>query len=298
MSSRLVPRLAVCWLLAVPSAFAADTEVVAKMGELELSAQQLKKIIADAQSNNAASPSLSPVDLDRLARTELVRRALLAEAKAKSWDQRPETVTQLERAREQALVQSYVNGLARPPAGYPSEAELAAVYDASKPSLAVPRQFRVAQIFLAVPKDADKAAAERIEARAGELAGKARTRPAEFAELARQHSQSAESVERGGDMGWLTDGQIVSEIRAALDKLPVGAVSAPVRTTQGWHVLRLLEDKPSAVRPLAEVREALVRAMRMRKAEENERQHLDELLARTPISVNEIVLSRLQAANK
>lgn len=282
-------------LLTPTLSFAQAGEVVAKMGQYELSSEQLRKV-AEAQSPVAGSPSLA--DLDRLARTEIVRQALLAEARAKGWEKRPEAVMQMERAREQALVASYINNLARPETNYPSADEVAAVYETNKAKFAVPRQFRVAQIFFAVARDADKATAARIETQAADIGGKARARPAEFAELARKHSENAESAARGGEMGWIADGQLVPEIRAALDTLPAGGVSKPVKTAQGWHILKLLEGRPATVRPLAEVRDSLVQAMRLNKAEENERAHIEQLLAKAPLTVNEIALAKLQGKTK
>jgi len=45
-------------------------------------------------------------------------------------------------------------------------------------------------------------------------------------------------------------------------------ISAPIRTSNGWHIVRLSDRKPSSVRALPEVRDQLIAGMRLRKAQE------------------------------
>jgi peptidyl-prolyl cis-trans isomerase SurA len=63
---------------------------------------------------------------------------------------------------------------------------------------------------------------------------------AAFPVVARQFSQHP-SAATGGDMGWINEGQLASELNAALAKMDVGAVSDPVRSTGGYYVLGLRE---------------------------------------------------------
>lgn len=127
-------------------ALAQADEVVAAFGGVEMRLSDMRKLLA-AQPPLAREQLLaSPAALDRAVRTELFRRVLAAEARAKGWDKRPEAIERMERAREQALVSSYVDGLARPAADYPSEEDVRTAYEANQAELTVPRQYRIAQI--------------------------------------------------------------------------------------------------------------------------------------------------------
>ncbi|MFN3883895.1 MAG: peptidylprolyl isomerase [Rhodocyclaceae bacterium] len=68
---------------------------------------------------------------------------------------------------------------------------------------------------------------------------------ADFAELARLHSQDI-SAAKGGDLGWLYPGDTVPEFERAMDALKVGEISQPVRSPFGWHLIQVLERKEAA----------------------------------------------------
>jgi peptidyl-prolyl cis-trans isomerase SurA len=63
---------------------------------------------------------------------------------------------------------------------------------------------------------------------------------ADFAELARVHSEDA-SNSRGGDLGWILPGDTVPEFERAMNALKPGEISEPVKTPFGWHLIQVLE---------------------------------------------------------
>lgn len=270
--------------------------VVARMGGIEVRASEVNKILDAQNATTRGEIFKSPDALDRVVRTELIRRALLAEAKAKAWDKHEDVIQLLERAKDQILVSSYVNSIARPEPGYPVEADLKAAYEANKVGLIAPRQLHLAQIFLALPANGDKAANDSVQRKAEDIARKATEKNAEFGALAHKFSEHKESADKDGDMGWAAEDQIVPEIRAAASVLNMGEVSKPVRTAQGWHILKLVDSKATSLRLFEEVRDALTQALRQKKAEENEKKYLDALLAKTPINIDEIALGHLHGS--
>src|SRR5690606_35490539 len=208
---------------------------------------------------------------------QLVYKSVLAEARQKGWDKRPELQPLIERARDQVIVQSYVGNVARPDDNYPSEEELKQFYEANKAQLQAPAQYQIAQIFLPAPAGADKAKADEAEKKIKDLGARLSKAPNDFAKLARENSAHKESAEKGGEIGWVGEDQMVAEIRSVAVKMNKGDVSQPVRTSAGWHIIRVLDKKPPTVRPLAEVRGRLVAAMRQRKTQEGERTYIEAL---------------------
>ena len=65
---------------------------------------------------------------------------------------------------------------------------------------------------------------------------------ADFAALAREHSQDGSSKE-GGDLGWATPGRYVPEFEQALNALKPGDISEPVVSRFGVHLIQLLERR-------------------------------------------------------
>ncbi len=61
----------------------------------------------------------------------------------------------------------------------------------------------------------------------------------DFAELARLYSNDL-SAAKGGDLGWLYQGDTVPEFEKAMDALKVNEISEPVRSPFGWHLIQVL----------------------------------------------------------
>jgi len=60
----------------------------------------------------------------------------------------------------------------------------------------------------------------------------------EFAKLAREFS-TCPSKAKGGDLGWFTAGQMVKPFEDAVKKMAIGAISDPVSTQFGFHVIKV-----------------------------------------------------------
>lgn len=61
----------------------------------------------------------------------------------------------------------------------------------------------------------------------------------DFAELARSNSQDTLSAARGGELGWVNQGDTVPRFEAAMDKLAIGEISKPVQSRFGWHIIQV-----------------------------------------------------------
>ncbi len=79
---------------------------------------------------------------------------------------------------------------------------------------------------------------------------------ADFAELAREKS-TGPSGPSGGSLGWFGEGMMVPSFEAAVKTMEPGAVSDPVQTQFGWHVIKLNETRKTEAPALETVREEL-----------------------------------------
>src|SRR5262245_33647239 len=126
----------------------AGADVVARLGTSEFSSAAVADYVRSLDSNVRKQALNDPQLMDRLIGAELARLALLNEAKAKKWEQRADIVRQIERARDEITVSTYLTSVAAVPVGYPSDAELKSAYDSNRDSFMAPRQYRLAQIFV------------------------------------------------------------------------------------------------------------------------------------------------------
>ena len=72
----------------------------------------------------------------------------------------------------------------------------------------------------------------------------------DFAALAAQYSDDTGSAEQGGDLGWFGRTDMVAPFASAAFSLPVGAISDPISTTFGYHIIKVEEKDPA--RPVDE----------------------------------------------
>ena len=274
---------------------AAGQDLVGKMGDVELHSSELKAILETQPPDARRQLATDAAALERLVRSELMRKAVLNEAKQKGWDKRQELQPLIERARDQVIVSSFVGNVAQPGDGYPSEEEIKQFYESNKAQLLAPGQYLLAQIFLPAADGTDKARAEEAKMKIVELSGKLGKSGADFAKVAKENSAHKESAEKGGELGWLSEEQMVPEIRSAVSGMNKGEVSPPVKSAAGWHLIKLLDRKPAATRPLADIRPSLIGAMRNRKAQDLERSYLEALSIKLPPTINQIEIGRLQS---
>ncbi|MEM9425734.1 MAG: peptidylprolyl isomerase [Pseudomonadota bacterium] len=89
---------------------------------------------------------------------------------------------------------------------------------------------------------------------------------ADFAELAMEKS-TGPSGPRGGELGWFGAGAMVAPFEEAVVALEVGAISAPVQTQFGWHVIKLNETRLKEAPSLEEVRGQLQESIQTQAVE-------------------------------
>ncbi len=89
---------------------------------------------------------------------------------------------------------------------------------------------------------------------------------ADFAKLAREHSQDASAVE-GGDLGWISPGMFVPEFEEVMNKLQPGQMADPTVSRFGVHLIQVLERREA---PLSEreLRDMARISLREKKFEE------------------------------
>ena len=89
---------------------------------------------------------------------------------------------------------------------------------------------------------------------------------AKFEDLAKLYSEDATAA-KSGDLGWLNPGDVVPAFEDAMNRLAIKQVSAPVRTTFGWHLIEVLERRKQDVTADRERVQAQL-AIRQRKSDE------------------------------
>jgi peptidyl-prolyl cis-trans isomerase D len=123
-------------------------------------------------------------------------------------------------------------------------------YDENRARYDQPRKVAVRHVLARVAPGGDEAAAKKkIEEAAARV-----KKGEDFAKVAAQLSDDANTKDRGGELGFVTEGLFEEAFSKAALSLEAGQVSEPVRTASGWHLLKADEVVPAKQVPLDAVR--------------------------------------------
>ncbi|MDY7066016.1 Chaperone SurA [Pseudomonas extremaustralis] len=269
---------------------ASSGPAVARLGNQQIDLAELKSVLASLPAESREQLRANRGALETWLRSRLAQKAVLEQAEAQGWRQRPEVEQQTRAAAEQIVFRDYMLSVSQVPADYPSAAELQQAYDSGKAQWVTPPQYRVSQIFLAVndPQNLDA-----VRRQAQDLSRRAQAAPGDFAALATQFSQDPDTAARGGDSGLQPLQQLVPEVRGTVSRLKVGAVSDAVQSAAGFHVLKLTAQQPARTATLDELRERLTQALRAQRQEQIAKAYLEGMLNTATLSIDGAELNKV-----
>jgi peptidyl-prolyl cis-trans isomerase C len=219
----------------------ADT-VIATVGETEVTLGQL---IVERQALPDQYQSLEPKVLTQGLLQQLVTKTVLAEqARREGLDERRDIRLQLEQQATEALAQAFLRTAIE---ARIDEEALRAAYDARYAEAEPVEQIRAAHILVETEEEAAEIKAALEEG-------------GDFAALAAEHGTDG-TAQKGGDLGWFEQGDMVPEFGDAAFALETGEVSGPVKSPFGWHIIRLDERRQKPVPPFEEVQQQLVQEL-------------------------------------
>ena len=145
--------------------------------------------------------------------------------------------------------------------------QLQAYYDAHKADFTIDEQRNASHILIqlkAGATSAEDAEAKQKASRMREmvLSGKP------FDEIAKEHSDDIGSRAEGGATGLFGRGVMAPEFEQAVFSMQKDDVSEPIKTSFGYHIIKLTEIKPGGITPLAEVKSDVEQKVRREQAEE------------------------------
>ncbi|HZT75782.1 MAG TPA: peptidylprolyl isomerase [Vicinamibacterales bacterium] len=141
-------------------------------------------------------------------------------------------------------------------------ADVERAYNNNIEQYSTPEQVRASHILLKTAGKDDAA----VKAKAEDILKQAKS-GADFAELAKKYSEDEASAKNGGDLDYFGRGRMVPEFDQAVFAMEPGQISDLVKTQYGYHIIKLIDKKNAATRPLQDVRQQIVDQLAYEKAQ-------------------------------
>jgi peptidyl-prolyl cis-trans isomerase D len=158
-----------------------------------------------------------------------------------------------------------------------SDDELKAQYQQNIQQYQVPNRVHVQHILLMTVGKTD-AEVEEIRQKAEDILKQAK-KGAKFEDLAKKYSEDPGTKDKGGDLGWLTQGQTVPEFEKTAFGLEKGKISDLVKTQYGFHIIKVLDKETAHTKPFDEVKDSIKTPLQLAKADKLASDEADQLSA-------------------
>jgi peptidyl-prolyl cis-trans isomerase D len=160
--------------------------------------------------------------------------------------------------------------------------DLRGYYDQHRDQYRMPEQAKVSHILIKTPlagpdgKVDEKGVAEaqrRAEDLLKQLKGGAK-----LEDLAKKYSEDPGSAKQGGSLGWIGKGQTVPEFEKVAFSLPKGQISDLVKSSYGFHIIRVDDKQDAHMKTLDEVKPEIEPVLKHQKAQQIVQKQADALL--------------------
>ncbi len=157
-----------------------------------------------------------------------------------------------------------------------SDDELKVQYQQDIQQYQVPNRVHVDHILL-MTVGKTPAEVEEIHQKAEEVLKQANKKGANFEELAKKYSEDPGTKDKGGDLGWITQGQTVPEFEKVAFSLPKGSISDLVKTQYGFHIIKVLDKETAHTKTFDEVKDSIRAPLMLAKADKQRADIADKL---------------------
>jgi parvulin-like peptidyl-prolyl isomerase len=236
----------------------------------------------------------SAVIFDKFVSQEMANQAVLSAARANQVHSSDAVAALMERASQKVLAAAYLTQVIKRNMNenFPNERQRHEYYETNAALFQLLKRVHMWQIFI----PANTAMAPTVEKNAvrlaAQLAAGLQKGSKSFAKVAVKHSKHLESRVNDGYMGLLKLDDLLPEVRAAVEKLAVDAVSAPTRSKSGFYIIKKGAAVAGSQLAFASVEEQI--SSQMRKAAENRVRQaaVKKILESYPVEIDESEIAR------
>jgi len=216
---------------------------------------------------------------------ELVKKELLyQEALKKGLDKNTEYLKKVEDFKKITLIGQLLEKEIESKAKV-TDQDVKDYYEKHKEDFAPVSQIRMSLILVKTEEEAKKIL-ERLNK--GE----------DFAKVAKKSSVDLNSAKNGGDLGYLSRGQMTSELEAVAVRLKTGEVSEPIKTQSGYQIIKVTDKKTGKVVEFERVRNFISQQLSAEKQKEVFDSYIESLKKSYKVDINKEAISKLSSGEE
>jgi len=159
-----------------------------------------------------------------------------------------------------------------------SDDELKVEYQRDIQQYQVPNRVHVEHILLLTNNKTDAEVAE-VRKKAEDVLKQAQKSGAKFEDLAKKYSEDPGTKDKGGDLGWIGQGQTVAEFEKTAFSLEKGKISDVIKTQYGFHIIKVLDKETAHTKPFEEVKDSIRTPLLLTKVDRQNSDQADKLSA-------------------
>jgi peptidyl-prolyl cis-trans isomerase C len=256
--------------------------VVAKVNGQEIYQSEIEqklRNIFEGQGEEVAVPAIENLPkevLDILIKETYLDKELSKLAKRSNVMKDKKVKERVAAAESKILRQSYIDSVLEKEV---TEQKVSAKYAEISSNLAGKKEYSIFHIVAKSKEEAEKIYKEIT----------AKKKSIRFSDAAKKYSIDQESAERGGDLGFVLEENMIKEIADAIANLKQDEISAPIQTKFGWHLVKFTEVREAQPLPFDSVKQNLREQLEQDKTNEIEAKIVKDAKVKIVIKLKEAV---------
>ncbi|MCD7877602.1 MAG: peptidylprolyl isomerase [Cloacibacillus porcorum] len=261
------------------SAFAATEETAVVVGNESLKPGEVIEVLQSSAGGNPMMVGLMLTQATLADRVEMVKQMadamLFAEgARISGLADRDDVALKLKWQRIQLLLEAYLQEISKK--WDMSDKAVKKYYSEHKEEFIQAPATHLRHILTSSEKDANNAILDIFKDK-------------DFAKTAEKFSRDTNTAQRGGDLGWMEKGVMPESIDKAIETALPNSLVGPIKTDLGWHVLEVLERRPSKQLTFDEAKDEIVQRLQMSYIAKE----LEDLRKKVKVEINEKALENI-----
>jgi len=267
-----------------------DDLVIAKVGDQEIIFGDLNELIKMMPPSYQAMFKTDD-QVTKLLERQIDNILFSQEARRLQLDQDPTVRYKIEEFTKgiltQALIDSRVNKSVTV-----TDGEIEEYYKKHQDEFQVPEKVKVSHILIAVAPDAPEKEKKEKKKQAEAILAKAKAGE-DFAALAKQYSEDTKTKNKGGVLGFFSQGSKDSELEKAAFNLKKDEVSNLILTKKGYQIVKLLDKKEAKTKSFEEAKNRINNKVQQQKRNEAVEKLLQDLKAKTNVVIYDDVIKKI-----